>query len=488
MQHNCFVLNVLVKELNKHIQNKTLVKCFSNTADELYFEFDGFAFKCQFYKGEIYFVFDQQIIQESRLYKPQFQILINENVNNLTHYSFERSFEINFSNAYSLVFKCHGRKSNVILLEKDKVVSVFKTHLESDLNLLKSDLNRMIIPEFYPITNSKVFNEKFPYLFDDFYEALMSDNNEKQFNYLFDFYLNKVSLDNVDNQLKFVPLNENLKPLDAITKNTYYDLKNRAFSDLKNSKLIELSKKIIEKKKWLQDSIKALETVQLQRNNEEIGNIILSNLHRINESESNAVLLDIYNNTEINVKLNPKLTAAENASHYFKKEKSKLKTIELLSKKIDEAKKQLNDFEIQLQAVTEANEYKLLGKISSKNKEEKIELPYKLFEFKGHEILVGKNAESNDYLLSKVAKPDDYWLHAKDVSGSHVLIKYKKDLKEEIILKAASIAAYYSKQKTQSLATVIVTQRKFVRKIKGAEKGKVKVMQERTVLVEPGLL
>lgn len=488
MQHNCFVLNVLVKELNKNIQNKALVKCFSNTVDELYLEFEDFAFKCQFYKGEIYFVFDQQIIHESRLYKPQFQEIVNSKVFKVIHYPFERAFEIKLSEEFSLVFKCHGRKSNVILFEKEKVVLIFKTHLESDLNLLKSDLNRMILPEFYPNTNNMEFNEKYPYLFEGFYEALISDNNEKQFNFLLDFYLNKVSLDTVGNQLKFVPLNENLKPLDAITKNTYYDLKNRAFSDLKNSKLIELNKKIIEKKKWLQDSIKALETVKQQRNNEEIGNIVLANLHRINESESNAVLLDIYNNTEIKVKLNPKLTAAENASHYFKKEKSKVKTIELLSKKIEEAQRQLDVFEKQLQNITETNDFKLLGKISSKNKEEKIDLPYKLFEFKGHEILVGKNAESNDYLLSKVAKPDDYWLHAKDVSGSHVLIKFKKDLKEEIILKAASIAAYYSKQKTQSLATVIVTQRKFVRKIKGAEKGKVKVMQERTVLVEPGLL
>ncbi len=488
MHHNCFVLNILVEEFKGKIQNKSLVKCFSNTIDELYLEFEDFTIKCQFYKGEIYFVFDQQIINESRLFKPQFQQLINTKVSKVMHFPYERAFEINFNDAFSLVFKCHGRKSNIILFENDKVVSVFKTHLESDYKLLKSDLNRGIVPQHYPVKDKKEFTEKYPYLFQGFFDSWMLNNSEKHFYYLLDFYLHQSSIELVDNQLNLVPKLDNGNVLEALTKYTFNSLKNRAFEDLKKSKEVELNKKITEKKKWLQDSMNALNTIHLQRNNEEIGNIILSNIASIKESESSALLLDIYNNNEITVKLNPKLSAAENANHYFKKEKSKAKTIELLKIKIEEAEQQLKQLEKQLQTIQEANEIKLLSKIGKANNETKIDLPYKVFEYKGHEILVGKNAESNDYILSKVAKPDDYWLHAKDVSGSHVLIKYKKNIEDEIIMKAASIAAYYSKQKTQSLATVIVTQRKFVRKIKGADKGKVKVMQERTVLVEPKLI
>lgn len=488
MHHNCFVLNILAKHLKEKIQNNSLIKCFSNTIDELYLEFNGFAFKCQFYKGEIYFVFDQIQLQESRLFKPQFQELINLNILDVIHYPFERAFEIKFVNTYSLVFKCHGRKSNVILFKNDKAISLFKTHLESDIALQISDLNRQIIPKFKLVSNKSEFDHNYPYLFEGFYETLKANNNEKEFNYLIEFYLHHVSLQLQDKQLIFKPNQIYNNDLEIITKFTFHDLKSRAFEDLKNAKVNELSKKIKEKNLWLKDSINALENIVKQRNNEEIGNIILSNLDKIKENVKSATLLDIYNNNEINVKLNPKLSATENASHYFKKEKSKSKTIEQLNSKIEAVKKQLEDCQNQLQIVLETTEYKFLNKISSVKKESKIEMPYKLFEYKGYEILVGKNADSNDYILSKIAKPDDYWLHAKDVSGSHVLVKYKKNIEEEILLKAASLAAYYSKQKTQSLATVIVTQRKYVRKIKGAEKGKVTVSQERTVLVEPGLI
>lgn len=78
-------------------------------------------------------------------------------------------------------------------------------------------------------------------------------------------------------------------------------------------------------------------------------------------------------------------------------------------------------------------------------------------------------------------------MHAKDVGGSHVILKSSKyaNVPENVMEYAASIAAYYSKSRNQNLATVTYTLRKFVRKIKGAEKGKVTVSNEKTLLVKP---
>jgi predicted ribosome quality control (RQC) complex YloA/Tae2 family protein len=77
----------------------------------------------------------------------------------------------------------------------------------------------------------------------------------------------------------------------------------------------------------------------------------------------------------------------------------------------------------------------------------------------------------------------------KTFSGSHVLIKCAKNKKppEPVLQRAAALAAYYSKNRNQNLATVTYTFRKYVRKIKGAEKGKVSVSQEETILVKPSL-
>jgi predicted ribosome quality control (RQC) complex YloA/Tae2 family protein len=124
------------------------------------------------------------------------------------------------------------------------------------------------------------------------------------------------------------------------------------------------------------------------------------------------------------------------------------------------------------------------------DKDEIPSVPYHEFEFRGYRILVGKNAQGNDELTSRYSYKEDLWLHAKDVSGSHVLIKHQsgKKIPKDVIEYAASLAAYNSKRKTESLCPVIVTPRKFVRKRKGDPPGAVIVEREDVIMVEPARL
>ena len=74
--------------------------------------------------------------------------------------------------------------------------------------------------------------------------------------------------------------------------------------------------------------------------------------------------------------------------------------------------------------------------------------PYRLHEFDGFEILVGKGAHDNDELTFQVAKPLDFWLHAAGYAGSHVVVRNPDELKElpaEVLAAAAQLAAYHSK-------------------------------------------
>ena len=116
------------------------------------------------------------------------------------------------------------------------------------------------------------------------------------------------------------------------------------------------------------------------------------------------------------------------------------------------------------------------------------ELPFKVFEDRGFTILVGRNSANNDLLTQKYAHKDDLWLHAKDVSGSHVVIRHKagQPTPEPVIEHAAQLAAWYSRRQHDSLCPVTVTPKKFVRKPKGALPGQVIVERERVVLVQPG--
>ena len=115
------------------------------------------------------------------------------------------------------------------------------------------------------------------------------------------------------------------------------------------------------------------------------------------------------------------------------------------------------------------------------------ELPFKVFEDSGFTILVGRNAQNNDLLTQRYAHKDDLWLHAKDVSGSHVVVRHRagQPVPEPVIERAAQLAAWYSRRQNDSLCPVTVTPKKFVRKPKGALPGQVLVEREKVVLVVP---
>ena len=101
--------------------------------------------------------------------------------------------------------------------------------------------------------------------------------------------------------------------------------------------------------------------------------------------------------------------------------------------------------------------------------------------------MVGKNARYNDELTLKVANKNDLWLHAKDVAGSHVVIRDQagKKIPREVLEAAAQLAAWYSKRKTDSLCPVIYTPKKYIRKRKGDPPGAVVVEKEDVIMVVP---
>ena len=115
------------------------------------------------------------------------------------------------------------------------------------------------------------------------------------------------------------------------------------------------------------------------------------------------------------------------------------------------------------------------------------ELPFKVFEDNGFTILVGRNAQNNDLLTQRYAHKDDLWLHAKDVTGSHVVIRQRpgQPIPAPVLEHAAQLAAWYSRRQHDSLCPVTYTPKKFVRKPKGAKPGQVAVERENVLLVVP---
>ena len=106
----------------------------------------------------------------------------------------------------------------------------------------------------------------------------------------------------------------------------------------------------------------------------------------------------------------------------------------------------------------------------------------------GNAIYIGRSGAENDRITFDIAGPNDTWLHARGVPGSHVIVRWNNPAGEEeddTLDTAAALAAYYSQRRESGSVEVDITRRRHVRKIKGTGPGMVTYRNERTVAVRP---
>lgn len=120
-------------------------------------------------------------------------------------------------------------------------------------------------------------------------------------------------------------------------------------------------------------------------------------------------------------------------------------------------------------------------------------LPYRALRASGDRIVfVGRSAADNDALTLRHARPWDLWLHARGVSGSHVVVPLEKGetCPPELLVDAAHLAAHFSDARGEDRVEVQYLERRHVRKPRGAAPGAVTLRGERVLLlrVEPARL
>lgn len=103
----------------------------------------------------------------------------------------------------------------------------------------------------------------------------------------------------------------------------------------------------------------------------------------------------------------------------------------------------------------------------------------------GKTVLVGRSASDNDRLTLRVAKPHDLWLHARGVTGAHVVMPLDKTSSPtpEALVDAATLAAHFSDLRGEPIVDVLYTPRRFVRKRKGSAIGAVTLEREKVIVV-----
>ena len=103
----------------------------------------------------------------------------------------------------------------------------------------------------------------------------------------------------------------------------------------------------------------------------------------------------------------------------------------------------------------------------------------------GLTVLVGRGARENQQLTFGTARPDDLWLHARDVPGAHVVLRDDQGRAgAEDIREAAEVAAFFSGAREEARVDVHVARRKHVRPAGGGA-GRVRVDHSDTVRVAP---
>ena len=230
--------------------------------------------------------------------------------------------------------------------------------------------------------------------------------------------------------------------------------------------------------------------------------LIMSSLHLIKKGETEVKLVDYYSEvpSEIAIKLDARLTPAQNAQRYYKKY-SKAKTAEnVLKEQIEIGKNELDyiytvfDSLSKCESETDITEIRRelyhAGYASKmKNYSEQKHHAPKPMEFvssSGYRILCGKNNAQNDYLTTKLAGKLDYWFHVKNAPGSHVVLFCDGDEPAALdFTEAATIAAYYSKLSDGESVPVDYTLVKNVKKPSGSKPGFVVYTTNYTAYVTP---
>ncbi|MCD6218054.1 NFACT family protein [bacterium] len=241
------------------------------------------------------------------------------------------------------------------------------------------------------------------------------------------------------------------------------------------------------------------------------GDLIYAFLHEFKDGARAIEVDDIINpesGDRIKLKLLLGKDAVSSAREYHRRASRMSRGMKEITSRLEETENKLADFDSLLnppdeilhaddaefqKALAEIKGGKVRRYVKSKQPEEiSVELPKKLRgenihhykSVEGHDIYVGGNDRANE-VLCKWGRADDYWLHVKNIPGSHVLIPRRGEAIEfDTLVFAAQLAVYHSKVKGATKVPVDYTQLKYVNKPKGGDKGFVTYKKEKNILAD----
>lgn len=232
------------------------------------------------------------------------------------------------------------------------------------------------------------------------------------------------------------------------------------------------------------------------------GELLTTYLYKVKRGMTSVTVPNYYNNEQPEkINLSNQLSPSQNAQKYFKRYQKLKNAVKYLGEQIRHTKSEINYLEslastIELADPSDLPEIKVelqeQGYLKSqknspaaKNKRRKsLSKPAEFTSNDGTRISVGKNNKQNDHLTMKIAKKSDFWLHVKNIPGSHVIV-HSSSPSDETLTQAAQIAAYFSKGRSSANVAVDYVPVKNIRKPNGAKPGFVIYEGQKTIYVTP---
>ncbi|MBQ8781395.1 MAG: NFACT family protein [Oscillospiraceae bacterium] len=244
--------------------------------------------------------------------------------------------------------------------------------------------------------------------------------------------------------------------------------------------------------------------LKLSENRDEFklkGDLISANMYRIEKGMNSVTVENFYDPEckDITIALDVRLTPAQNMQKYYAEYRKADTAEKILTAQIKQGEEELVYIDSVFDALTrtnsedEVNELRMelseqgyLKSVRLKGKPPKSRPPLEFTSPDGYTVLIGRNNVQNDKLTTKLADKTDIWLHTKNITGSHVIIRTNGTVPpDETILYAARLAAFHSKAKNSSQVPVDYVNIKFVKKPAGSKPGMVIFTNNRTVYVTP---
>ncbi|RSK24735.1 NFACT RNA binding domain-containing protein [Hymenobacter metallilatus] len=513
MHTNYYFLRQLAPALTRQLQGYRVVTCFSQEKDELVIGLtDGtaeFWLKCTLAAASILLALPESFHRARQNSVDLLPELLGQEVATVEAWPQDRVLQATFRSGATLVLKLYSTRPNAIFRTRpDAAAQLFHQRYLPDAELQPTAAVAPDPQEPNPLKAYPSLGDvALAYLRTQGYDPAPLDTKWQlvrqvaaTLEHPAAFYITRLT---DRTRLSLLPVGDVeltlpvLDPIGAVRRFVPLLLNRRAYEAEYAQVRQLLEKRADEAATAAQHARKRLHALEHTVGYRQTADLIMAHLSQIPAGATQVEVVDFYQDNQPRViKLKPTETPQRTAQHLYRKAKNQQRETQELSARAErretEALAALERLE-ELAALPAGElrtlrqwrkQYGLDPAAASKAPQE---LPFKVFEDSGFTILVGRSAPNNDLLTQRYAHKDDLWLHAKDVTGSHVVIRHKagQAIPQPVLERAAQLAAWYSRRKSDSLCPVTYTPKKFVRKPKGAQPGQVVVEREQVLLVVP---